>query len=164
MRLGALARGTAAILACFAALTGCSGEPERPTLAEATQQLVSDGDDLVDGIKAGLTGLKQERATNGDRDATCLNDEEQRYYIAKGDFANPSAESPLSLIGLLKTELITKGYYTEVVDNLDLWEDNLSVAVVVNPKAKLTFILLARMEPTPNVMIVGKTECYPVSG
>lgn len=133
-------------------------------MAEATQQLVSDGDDLVDGIKAGLTGLKQERATNGDLDATCRNDEVQRYYIAKGDFVNPSAESPISLVGLLKGELISKGYYTEVVDNLDLWEDNLSVAVVVNPKAKLTFILLARMEPTPNVMIVGKTECYPVSG
>lgn len=141
-------------------MTGCSDEPERPTLAEATRQLVSDGDALVAGIEQGLTGLTKERATNPQRRATCLNDEEQRYYIAKGNFANPSAEDPLGLVGILKGKLIAKGYHTEVVNNLDLWEDNLSVAVVVNPKARLTFILLARLDQTPNVMIIGKTECY----
>ncbi|TMR91026.1 hypothetical protein [Nonomuraea basaltis] len=158
MRRGAFSRAVAATLVCSAVLTGCSGEQERPTLAEAARQLVSDGDALVSGIEAGLTGLTKERADR-DQNATCLKDEDQRYYIAKGNFANPSAENPLSLVGLLKGELEGKGY-TEVVDNVDLREDDLSVAVVVNPKAKLTFVLLARMEPTPNVVIVGKTECY----
>ncbi|MFI6499904.1 hypothetical protein [Nonomuraea typhae] len=161
MRLGASSRAAAAVLACFAVLVGCAGEPQRPTLADATRQLVSDGDALVSEIGPDLTGLTKERATQSDRKATCLKDEEQRYYIAKGNFANPTAEDALSLVGLLKGKLIARGYYSEVVDNLDLWEDNLGVAVVVNPKVRLTFILLARMEPAPNVMIVGKTECYP---
>lgn len=164
MRRAAFARAVAAVLACLVALTGCSGEPERPTLAEATRQLVSDGDALVSGIEAGLTGLTKERADKPDRDSTCLTDEEQRFYIAKGNFANPAAENPLNLVGLLKGELARRGYYTDVVDNLDLWEEDLSVAVVVNPKARLTFVILARMEPTPNIMIVGKTECYLRSG
>lgn len=143
------------------ALTACSGESERPTLAEATQQLVSDGDAVLSGIEAGLTELTKERADQ-DRDSTCLTDEEQRFYIAKGNFAKPSAESATNLVGLLKGQLIGKGYSTQVVDNLDLWEDDVSVAVVVNPKARVTFVLLARTDSTPNVMIIGKTECYPV--
>lgn len=147
------------MLVGFTVLTGCSDEPERPTLAEATRQLVSDGDALVAGIEQGLTGLTKERATDPELDATCFSDEEQRYYIAKGNFATPSREDPSTLVGLLRSKLVSKGY-TEVVNNLDLWEDNLSVAVVVNPKARLTFILLARLDQTPNVMIIGKTECY----
>lgn len=162
MRLGAFARTVAAALACFAVLTGCSGGPERPTLAEATQQLVSDGDALVTGIESGLTGLMKERADQ-DRNTTCLKGEAQRYFRAKGNFVNPSAENPPSLIGLLKGDLEGKGY-TEVVDNLDLWEDNVSVAVVIHPETKLTFVLMARMDAKPNVMIVGKTECYPSNG
>ncbi|MET7338956.1 hypothetical protein [Nonomuraea sp. NPDC005650] len=162
MRLGALLRAVAAVLACFAVLTGCSGEPERPTLAEAARQLVSDGDALVSGIESGLAGLTKERADQ-DRNTSCLKGEAQRYFRAKASFANPSAENPPSLVGLLKGDLEARGY-TEVVDNLDLWEDDLSVAVVVNPKAKLTFVLLARKEPAPNVVIVGKTECYPSNG
>ncbi|MEU4573626.1 hypothetical protein [Nonomuraea sp. NPDC023979] len=116
----------------------------------------------MSGIEAGLTGLTKERADR-DRDSTCLNDEEQRFYIAKGNFANPAAESATNLVGLLKGQLISKGYSTQVVDNLDLWEDDVSVAVVVNPEARLTFVLLARMESTPNVMIIGKTECYHIN-
>jgi hypothetical protein len=162
MRLGAFSRSVVAVLACFAVLTGCSGEPERPTLAEAARQLVSDGDALVSGIESGLTGLAKERADQ-DRNTTCLKGEAQRYFRVKGNFANPSAENPPSLVGLLKGNLEGKGY-TEVVDNLDLWEDNVSVAVVAHPKAKLTFVLMARMDGTPNVMIVGKTECYPTNG
>ncbi|QFY12917.1 hypothetical protein GBF35_45865 [Nonomuraea phyllanthi] len=161
VRLSALLRATAATLGCFAVLTGCSGEPERPPLAEAARRLVNDGDALSSGIEAGLTGLTKERASDPDRDSTCLDDEEQRFYIAKGSFANPSAESATNFVGLLKGKLISMGYSTEVVDNLDLWEDNVSVAVLVHPEAKLTFVLLARMDATPNVVIVGKTECYP---
>lgn len=109
-----------------------------------------------------MTGLTKERADQ-DRNTTCVKGKAQRYFRAKGNFANPSAENPPSLVGLLKGDLEGKGY-TEVVDNLDLWEDNVSVAVVIHPETKLTFVLMARMEPTPNVLIVGKTECYPSNG
>lgn len=130
-------------------------------MEEATRQLVSDGDMLVSGIEAGLTKLTQERADQ-DRNTTCLKGETQRYFRAKADFLNPSAENPPSLVGLLKGDLESKGY-REVVDNLDLWEDDVSVAVVVNAQSGLTFVLLARMEPPPNVMIIGKTACYPLA-
>ncbi|MEV4015701.1 hypothetical protein AB0J35_34885 [Nonomuraea angiospora] len=125
---------------------------------------MSDGDALVSGIEPDLTGLTKERADHKDRDSTCLNDEEQRFYIAKGSFANPSKESATNLVGLLKGKLVSKGYSTQVVDNLDLWADDVSVAVVMNPETRLTFVLLARMDSTPNLMIVGKTECYRRAG
>nr|SBP01085.1 hypothetical protein BN4615_P10601 [Nonomuraea gerenzanensis] len=40
----------------------------------------------------------------------------------------------------------------------------MSVAVMTHPQARLTFVLMAQKDTTPNVMIIGKTECYPSSG
>ncbi|MEO3875312.1 hypothetical protein ABGB18_41565 [Nonomuraea sp. B12E4] len=162
MRLRASWKVVAALLPCLAVLTACSGEQERPTLTEAARQLVSDGDALASGIASGLTGLAQDRAGQ-DLNTNCLKGEAQRYFRAKGNFVNPSAENPPSLVGLLKGDLEGKGY-TEIVDSLDLWEDNVSVAVMTHPEAKLTFVLMAQKGTTPNVMIIGKTECYPSSG
>lgn len=164
MRLGASSRVVAAALVCFAVLTGCSGEPEPPPLAEATKKLVSDGDAVASWLEARMTELTKERADGPDRNSSCGPDKERRFYIAKGDFADSSKESPVNLVGLLKTELVSRGYHNEVVDNLDLWEDDTSVAVLVNSESRLTFILFARLEPKPNVAIIGKTECYSRSG
>jgi hypothetical protein len=157
-------RVVAATLACFAVLTGCSGEPEPPPLAEATKKLVSDGDAVTSWIEARVTGLTKERADGPDRNSSCGPDLQRRFYIAKGSFADPSKENPLSLVGILKGELLSRGYHDEVVDNLDLWEDDTSVAVLVNPESRLTFILFARADSKPNVAIIGKTECYPRAG
>ncbi len=70
---------------------------------------MSDGDALASDIEANLTGLTRERADAPDRDSTFLDDEEQRFYIAKGNFTNPSAESATNLVGLLKGKFIGKG-------------------------------------------------------
>ncbi|MFB4283155.1 hypothetical protein ACBJ59_48190 [Nonomuraea sp. MTCD27] len=164
MRLGASSRVVAAALVCFAVLTGCSGEPEPPPLADAVKKLVSDGDAATSWVEARVTGLTKERADGPDRNSSCTPDEQRRFYIAKGSFADPSKESPVNLIGLLKTQFFSRGYQNEVVDNLDLWEDDTSVAVLVNPEAGLTFILFARLDSTPNIAIIGKTECYPRAG
>ncbi|MGP4095107.1 hypothetical protein [Nonomuraea sp. KM90] len=161
MRLGASSRVVAAALVCFAVLTGCSGEPEPPPLADAVKKLVSDGDAVVSWVEAGITGLTKERADGPDQSSTCGPDKQRRFYIAKGSFANPAKESPISLVGILKGELFSRGYHDEVVDNLDLREDDTSVAVLVNPEARLTFVLFARLDSTPNIAIVGKTGCYP---
>ncbi|GAA3257589.1 hypothetical protein GCM10020216_095400 [Nonomuraea helvata] len=162
MRLSALSRAVAAILACFAVLAGCSGESDPPTFDESTRQLVSDGDALMSLIESDLTGLTKERADQ-DRTTSCSTGQSQRYFVAKGNFADPARQDPLSRIALLKGKLDTMGY-REVVDELDLSEDDLGVTVVVNDKAKLTFVLLGRLSDTPNLVIVGKTECYPRNG
>ncbi|MCP2364233.1 hypothetical protein HD597_011253 [Nonomuraea thailandensis] len=160
MRLGASLRVAAAALACFAVLTGCSGEPEPPPLAETTKKLVSDGDAVAAWLESRVTSLTKERADDPDRNSSCEPGKERRFYVAKGNFADPSKESPINFIGLLKVELLSRGYHNEVVDNLDLWEDDTSVAVLVNPETRLTFILFARLEPKPNIAIIGKTDCY----
>ncbi|MGI5286572.1 hypothetical protein ACQEVF_24985 [Nonomuraea polychroma] len=162
MRLGAFSRAVAAALVCFAVLTGCSGDPEPPTLDDSTRQLVADGDALMSLIESDLTGMTKERADQ-DRTTSCSSGQSQRYFVAKGNFTDPSRQDPLSRIGLLKGKLETLGY-REVVDELDLWENELGVTVVVNDKAKLTFVLLGRLSETPNLVIVGKTECYPRNG
>ncbi|TYB46005.1 hypothetical protein FXF51_59375 [Nonomuraea sp. PA05] len=164
MRLGATSRMFAAALVCSAVLTGCSGEPEPPPQAEATKKLVADGDAVATWLGPRVTGLTKERADGPDRNSSCGPDQQRRFYIAKGDFTDPSKENPLSLVGTLKGELLSRGYHDEVVDNLDLWEDDTSVAVLVDPEARLTFILFARADSKPNVTIVGKTECYPRAG
>ncbi|WP_162795899.1 hypothetical protein [Nonomuraea lactucae] len=162
MRLGASSTAVAALLVCFAVLTGCSGKSERPTLAEATRQLVSDGDALVSMMETDLTGLTKERADK-DRTTSCTPGEVQRYFVAKGNFADPAKQDPLSRIGLLKGKLETMGY-REAVDELDLLEDELGVTVALHEEAKLTFVLLGRLSETPNLVIIGKTECYPRTG
>ncbi|SDK44643.1 hypothetical protein SAMN05421869_11619 [Nonomuraea jiangxiensis] len=83
--------------------------------------------------------------------------------MAKGNFTDPARQDPLSRIGLLKGKLETMGY-REVVDELDLGEDELGVTVAVNDNAKLTFVLLGRLSEAPNLVITGKTECYPGKG
>ncbi|MFI7444521.1 hypothetical protein [Nonomuraea indica] len=162
MRFGANSRLAAAVLVCFAALTGCSGEPERPTLEETTRQLVTDGDALLSMVKTDLTGLTQERADQ-DRTTSCTPGEVQRYFVVKGNFADPARQDPISRIGLLKGKLETMGY-REAVDELDLMEDELGVTVTLHDEAKLTFVLLGRLSQTPNLVIMGKTECYPRTG
>ncbi|MFB9470306.1 hypothetical protein [Nonomuraea salmonea] len=154
----------AAILACLAALTSCSGEPEPPPLAEAARTLVSDGDAVVSSLKDRVTGLTQERADGPDRISACGTDMQRRSYVAKASFVDATKENPSSLVGILKGELFSRGYHDEIVDNLDLREDKTSVAVLVNPEAGLTYILFTRLDSAPNVVIVGKTECYPRGG
>jgi hypothetical protein len=162
MRLGACSKVAAAALVCFAALAGCSGERKPSTLDESTRQLVSDGDAVLSLIESDLTGLTKERADR-DRTTSCGTGQSQRYFMAKGNFSDPAKQDPLSRIGLLKGKLETLGYH-EVVDELDLEENELGVTVVVNDKANLTFVLLGRLTQTPNLVIVGKTACYPRNG
>lgn len=162
MRLRAFPKAVAAVLVCFAASAGCAGEPEQPTLADATRRLVSDGDALMTSIEADLTGLTKERAEQ-DRTTSCTSGEVQRYFMAKGDFADPDRQSVLGRIGLLKGKLQALGYQ-EVVDELDLLDDNLGVSVLTHAESKLTFVLAGRLSEKPNVLIVGKTGCYPRNG
>ncbi|MGA4993842.1 hypothetical protein [Nonomuraea bangladeshensis] len=157
-------RVVTAALVCFAVLTGCAGDPEPPPLAEVTKTLVSDGDAVTSSIEDRVTGLTKERADGPDRNSSCEPDGQRRFYIAKGSFTDPSKETPVNLVGLLKTQLLSRGYHDEIVDNLDLWEDDTSVAVLVNPETRLTFVLFARLDSTPNLVIIGKTECYPRAG
>ncbi|MFF4197860.1 hypothetical protein [Nonomuraea sp. NPDC001831] len=161
MRLGACPKAVATVLVCFAVMTGCSGE-EPSTLDESTRQLVSDGDAVMSLIASDLTGVTKERADR-DRTTSCGTGQSQRYFMAKGNFSDPAKQDPLSRIGLLKGKLETLGY-REVVDELDLDENELGVTVVVNDKANLTFILLGRLSQAPNLVIVGKTACYPRNG
>ncbi|MET8986959.1 hypothetical protein ABZW49_16045 [Nonomuraea wenchangensis] len=113
-------------------------------------------------IESDLTGLTKERAEQ-DRSTSCSTGETQRYFSVKGNFADSARQDPISRIGLLKGKLETLGY-REVVDELDLSDDDLGVTVLVNNKAKLTFVLLGRLSKPPQLTIVGKTECYPRSG
>ncbi|MGP4097163.1 hypothetical protein [Nonomuraea sp. KM90] len=129
---------------------------------QATRQLVRDGDALLSMIQSDLTGLTQERADK-DRTTSCGTGQAQRYFLAKGNFADPARQDPLSRIGLLKGKLETMGY-REVVDELDLGEDELGVTVLVNDQASLTFVLLGRLSEAPNLVITGKTECYARNG
>ncbi|MEV4477022.1 hypothetical protein [Nonomuraea sp. NPDC049504] len=113
-------------------------------------------------IESDLTGLTKERAEQ-DKSTSCGTGKAQRYFSAKGNFADPARQDAISRIGLLKGKLVTLGY-RELVDELDLSDDDLGVAVLVNDETKLTFTLLGRSSTSPHIVIVGKTECFARSG
>jgi hypothetical protein len=150
----------AAAFLLLAALTACSSD-DRPTLAEATSQLVKDGDELLaSGDLASSGSAKATEQADQDRQTSCAPDEVQRFFRAEGNFLDPPYRpSPHATVGLLRSKLVAMGY-DEIVDNLDLQDEHLGVAVVRDPKARLTFMVTARTGQKPGILIVGKTECY----
>ncbi|WP_155360673.1 hypothetical protein [Acrocarpospora macrocephala] len=94
-----------------------------------------------------------------DSDSECAPGSRQRFFRAQGNFARPGQQSPGAAAGLIRSGLAALEY-EEVVAPLDLFDDELSVVVVRNAEAAVTFIVSARTSPEPNIRIVGKTDCF----
>ncbi|WP_214104385.1 hypothetical protein [Acrocarpospora catenulata] len=154
-----LASRIAAAGICLAALAGCSSEPPPPTFAEATQNLVRDGEKLLASHTFSQVGRFQitEKAEK-DSDTGCIPGSRQRFFRAQGNFLPDGTRTPGT------ASLVASGYlglmkYDKLVDSLDFWDNNLSVIVVHNPESAVTFMVAAR--PTePNILVVGKTDCF----
>ncbi|MFI6497977.1 hypothetical protein [Nonomuraea typhae] len=154
----------AAVLVSFMFVSACSGAPDKPTSDEATKLLIATGDKLLasQDIDALGSAAAIERADR-DSESGCLKGQVQRLFRAQGDFDGPPyVRSPGSAVGLLTSWLRLEGYDV-IVDNLDLRDENLSTAVLRHPTNDITFLINARTERKPNIMIVGKTGCYPRS-
>ncbi|MGN9785972.1 hypothetical protein ACTMTF_31410 [Nonomuraea sp. ZG12] len=160
MHLGTRFHLVAAAFVFLAVVTACSAD-DRPTLNEATKQLVSDGDELL--ASSDMTQLGTAKATeraDQDRRTSCAPDEVQRFYRAEGNISGPpDFQSPATTVALLKGKLRFMGY-AEVMDESDLEDEHLGVAVVRHATTRLTFMIAVRADPEPGIMIVGKTECY----
>ncbi|MEV4104425.1 hypothetical protein AB0J42_29635 [Nonomuraea sp. NPDC049649] len=151
----------AATLAVFAALGGCTGNSDRPSFDEASKQLIADGDKLVNSQALGSTGSASatEKASQ-DSEAGCLKGEVQRFFRAQGDLTGPPyVHSPGSVAALMSSWLRLQGY-EKIVDDLDLRDENLGMAVLRHPTTGITFVVTVRAEQKPNILIVGKTSCY----
>ncbi|KAB8182107.1 hypothetical protein FH608_050335 [Nonomuraea phyllanthi] len=149
------------MLVSLAALTGCSGDSDRPTLDEASKQLISDGDKLLASQDLATTGSASatERADR-DSEVGCLKGQVQRLFRAQGDLkGSPSQHSPSNAAGLMASGLGLQGYDT-IVDNSDLADENLGTAVMRHPTSGITWLITVRNGQKPNIMIVGKTSCY----
>lgn len=157
----------AAVLACLALVAACTSEPdsseaEKPTLAEAAQQLVADGDALLTSLAESQTGTASatERAEQ-DKGEACLPDEVQRFFRAEGNMAGRHAA--FNIAGLMQTHLRALGY-EDLVDDLDIRDQKLSVVAGRNPKTDITYVVAVQLEQKPNIRIVGKTACYKQAG
>lgn len=151
----------AAVLASLSVATGCTGDSDKPTLDEATKQLIADGDKLLNSKELTATGsaTATERADQESK-AGCVKGQVQRFFRAQGNLTGPPyVHSPGTAVGLIRGSLATQGYQT-IVDDLDLEDENLGVTVLHNPKTGLTFLVTVRNGQQPNIMIVGKTSCY----
>jgi hypothetical protein len=164
--LGARFPRTAVALACVAALTSCTqNEPEKPTLTEATQQLVSDGDKLLTSAELQASGSAQatERA-DSDQVGSCLPGKIQRFFRAEGNFSGSvDQQSPHNTVGLMRTALVAMGY-EQLWDNLDVRDPDMAVVVAKKAKSGSMYMLIARTAQKPNILIIGKTECYEQGG
>ncbi|MFI7128270.1 hypothetical protein ACIBQ1_21395 [Nonomuraea sp. NPDC050153] len=161
MRLRGRCVSVAALLACLAVMSACSAEPERPSLKAAAAQLVADGEKLVASreLTAAGTVTVTERADQ-DGELGCLKGQVQRFFRAQGDLAgSPSAHSAGNSAGLMLSALRNLGY-DKIMDSLDIRDENLSVTLAQNPKTGIIFLVAVRRSPEPNIMIVGKTNCY----
>ncbi|GAA1023527.1 hypothetical protein Aple_102140 [Acrocarpospora pleiomorpha] len=147
----------AVIGVCFALLTGCSG-PEPQTLESATQNLISDGNELLSSPLVQRAGvLRVTEKAEKSKDTACVPGTTQRFFRAQGNFARPGEQTPLSAAGLVYAKLLGMDY-NRLVDELDFFDDNLTVVVMHRPESGITFLVAAR--PTkPNILIVGKTDC-----
>ncbi|MGP3916766.1 hypothetical protein [Nonomuraea sp. 10N515B] len=165
MRQGARKLSAAAMLVSLIALTGCSGDADIPTLDEATKQLVADGDKLLASRELAATGsaAATERADR-ESELGCLKGQVQRFFRAQGDLTGPPyVHSPSNVAGLMASWLRLRGY-NKIVDNADLGDENLGVAVLQNPQTGITFFVTVRNGQKPHIMIVGKTSCYERDG
>ncbi|MCK2213326.1 hypothetical protein MF672_005890 [Actinomadura sp. ATCC 31491] len=149
------------MLVSLAALAGCSGDPNRPTLDEASKQLIADGDKLL--ASQDLATMGSANATErADRDSEvgCLKGQIQRLFRAQGDLKGPPGQhSPTNAVGLMASGLRLQGYDT-IVDRSDLSDENLGTAVLRHPTSGITFLITVRNGQRPNILIVGKTSCH----
>ncbi|MFI6499013.1 hypothetical protein [Nonomuraea typhae] len=158
-------RVIAAALASLAVATGCTGNTDTLTLAEASKQLITDGDKLVASQALASTGSATvtERAGE-DSEAGCLKGQVQRFFRAQGDLkAPPNVRSPGGAAALMSSWLRLHSY-EKIVDDLDLRDASLGMAVLRHPTTGITFLITIRDEPKPNILIVGKTRCYGRDG
>ncbi|MFI6741335.1 hypothetical protein ACIBI9_51180 [Nonomuraea sp. NPDC050451] len=165
MRLRGRSVSVAALLTCLAVMSACSAEGEKPSLDEATKQLITDGDKLVASRELAAMGTVTvtDRADK-DSEVGCLQGQVQRFFRAQGDFNSPlDVKSPSNSAGLMLGKLESLGYY-KTVDELDLRDENLGVTLSQNPRTGLIFSVIVRNGQKPNIMIVGKTSCYERGG
>ncbi|MDA0634515.1 hypothetical protein OUY22_13910 [Nonomuraea sp. MCN248] len=162
MYRGAGLLGVAAVLACLAAVTACTPDPEKPTLEAAVQQLVRDGDELLASYELKQVGeAKVTERAEKDQTGSCVPGEVQRFFRAEGDIVGRHAA--FNAAGLIQNRLALMGY-DEFVDDLDLRDQNLAVAVARDPATDVTYVVTVQLAQKPNIRIVGKTACYESSG
>lgn len=155
----------ASVLVSLAALAGCSGGSDRPTLDEASKQLIADGDKLLASQDLATIGsaIATERADQ-DSEAGCLKGQVQRFFRAQGNLTGPPyKQSPGNVAGLMGSWLRLRGF-TTTIDDLDLHDENLGAAVLQHPTTGITFFITVRNGQKPNILIVGKTSCYKREG
>ncbi|MEV0232527.1 hypothetical protein [Nonomuraea sp. NPDC050786] len=137
--------GFPAVLLCVAAMTACATAPAPATLEEAARQLDTDAGTLLTASELHLSPASQEP------DGSCVPGQARRYFRAESDVADASA-------GLL--ERLRAMGYDQVVDDLDLRDEEQDVAVLRNPRTRLTFELTVLSGEQPGVLLVGRTTCY----
>ncbi|WP_146615700.1 hypothetical protein [Nonomuraea aridisoli] len=132
---------------------------------EASKQLITVGDKLVASQSLTTTGsaTTTEKASQ-DSEAGCLKGQVQRFFRAQGDLKGPPyVHSPGSAAALMSSWLRLQGY-EKIVDDLDLRDENLGMAVLQHPTTGITFLITVRNSQKPNILIVGKTSCYERNG
>jgi hypothetical protein len=151
----------AAVLVSLVAITGCTGDSDKPTLDEASKQLITDGDKLLASEALASTGsATMTEKADQDSEVGCLKGQVQRFFRAQGDLKGPPyVHSPGSAVALMSSWLRLRSY-EKIVDDLDLRDENLGTAVLQHPTTGITFLVTVRNEQKPNIMIVGKTSCY----
>ncbi|GAA1019389.1 hypothetical protein Aple_048780 [Acrocarpospora pleiomorpha] len=153
-----LASRIAAAGVCFVTLTGCSSEPPPPTLAMATHNLVTDGEKLLASYLVQRVGrFRITEKAEKDSDTACVPGSKQRFFRAQGTFLNPERPDPGLAAGAAQGALLVMNY-DKLVDNLDFWDNDLSVVVFHKPESAVTFMVAARITE-PHILIVGKTDC-----
>ncbi|MGP4093570.1 hypothetical protein [Nonomuraea sp. KM90] len=134
-----------AVLFCVVAVTACAAAAEPPTLEEAARQLDTDATSLLSAAELHLSAV--ESVT----DDACGQGRARHFFRAESDLVDATA-------GLLE-RLQALGYH-KVVDDLDLRDEAQAVAVLRNPRTRVTFELTVLSGDEPGVQVVGRTICY----
>jgi len=150
-------------LVCFSAVAACSdAQDEKPTYDEAIKNLVADAEAILasDELRRSGSVVATEKAET-DQSGQCPGGTARRFYRAQGDLA-ASYKSPHVVTGLIRVLLGFK-HYDHVVDDLEVRDEDLAIVVSRKESVGVTFTMAVRKDKRPNILIIGKTDCFETS-
>ncbi|GAA0412781.1 hypothetical protein Acor_11730 [Acrocarpospora corrugata] len=120
---------------------------------------MSDGQELLTSALTQRAGVfRVTEKAEKDSDSACVPGSKQRFFRAQGNFQRPGSQSPGTAAGLVRSALLVMNY-DQLVDDLDFRDEDLSVVVLHKPESAVTFMVATR-NTEPNILIVGKTDCF----
>lgn len=136
-----------------------------PTLDEAAQAMAKDGTELLASRHMENKQVTDKTGKDGNDSLSCPEDTARRTYQVIGDFGQSNQYTPTQLADLagppLRIALRGMGYEPDASAS-SVNESGRSIGVLRKKGSGITFTVIVQSS-SPNIEIIGKTDCLPVN-